>query len=309
MALPASGNSLSLNQLHIEAGGTSGTTCSLNDADIRDIINVSAGGSQNIQQYFGQSAQLLGDTETVSGTNTGGVASQTFSFPGGVSNHDVILLAHFNYGDTTGHMPYLGSVYGAHYQSVLYYATRLIWSAGVGISNSLAPQVIVCGPNTPNSFTWYSNIQNATYDQTGNAAFFAVKYATDGCTSVNHRGSTTVGRASNGNTLGTPAPGTGNFSTTLAPNHAGASTPSVDPSVADGIIGWAIKGGNNPNNWSFDTAGDVNATQAMANSNDLKVYTKSQDAPGSGSYSSIGVQTGYGGTSWMYSHNSIELRR
>ena len=304
MALPASGNSLSLNQLHIEAGGTSGTTCSLNDADIRDIINVSAGGSQNIQQYFGQSAQLLGDTETVSGTNTGGVASQTFSFPGGVSNHDVILLAHFNYGDTTGHFPYLGSVYNAHYQSVLYYAHRLIWSAGVGISNSLAPQVIVCGPNTPNSFTWYSNIQNATYDQTGNAAFFAVKYATDGCTSINHRDSTTVGRASNGNTLGTPAPGTGNYSTSLDP-----STSSINPSVADGIIGWAIKGGTNANNWSFDTAGDVNATQAMHNSNDLKVYTKSQDAPGSGSYSSIGVQTGYGGTSWMYSHNTIELTR
>ena len=37
MSLPASGNSLSLNQLHVEAGGTSGTECSLNDADIRDI--------------------------------------------------------------------------------------------------------------------------------------------------------------------------------------------------------------------------------------------------------------------------------
>jgi len=309
VTLPTSPNSLSLNQLHVEAGGTSGTLCSLNDTDIRDIIGVSSAVSQNIQQYFGQSAQLLGDTETVSATNTGGVASQTFSFPGGVSNHDVILLAHFNYADTTGHFPYLGSVYNAHSQGVLYYATRLIWSAGVGISNSLAPQVIVCGPSTPNSFTWYPNIQNATYDQTGNAAFFAVKYATDGCTSINHRGSTTVGRASNGNTLGTPAPGTGNFSTTLAPNHSGASTPSVNPSVSDGIIGWAIKGGNNANNWSFDTAGEVNATQAMHNSNDLKVYTKSQDAPGSGSYSSIAVQTGYDGTSWMYSHNTIELVR
>lgn len=37
MALPASGNSLSLNQIHVEAGGTSGTQCSLNDSDIRAL--------------------------------------------------------------------------------------------------------------------------------------------------------------------------------------------------------------------------------------------------------------------------------
>jgi len=56
MTLPSSGNSISLNELHVEAGGTSGTLCSLNDNDIRDIISVSSGGSQNIQQYFGKSA-------------------------------------------------------------------------------------------------------------------------------------------------------------------------------------------------------------------------------------------------------------
>ena len=61
MSLPASGNSLSLNQLHVEAGGTSETECSLNDSDIRDIIDVSAGGSQNIQQYFGKSAAAYYD--------------------------------------------------------------------------------------------------------------------------------------------------------------------------------------------------------------------------------------------------------
>ena len=61
MVLPASGNSLSLNQLHIEAGGTSETECSLNDSDIRDIIDVSADASQNIQQYFGQSAAAYYD--------------------------------------------------------------------------------------------------------------------------------------------------------------------------------------------------------------------------------------------------------
>ena len=37
MPLPAFGNSLSLNQIHVEAGGTSGTQCSLNDSDIRAL--------------------------------------------------------------------------------------------------------------------------------------------------------------------------------------------------------------------------------------------------------------------------------
>ena len=41
MPLPTSG-SLSLNQIHVEAGGTSNTTCSLNDADIRQLINKTA---------------------------------------------------------------------------------------------------------------------------------------------------------------------------------------------------------------------------------------------------------------------------
>ena len=39
MPLPASGNSISLNQMHTEMGGTSGTSVSLNDLDIRSLIN------------------------------------------------------------------------------------------------------------------------------------------------------------------------------------------------------------------------------------------------------------------------------
>tara|TARA_R100001510_G_scaffold56552_1_gene62355 strand:- start:2538 stop:3515 length:978 start_codon:yes stop_codon:yes gene_type:complete len=58
MALPSSG-SLSLNQIHIEAGGSSGTLCSLNDADIRGIINKSANTLNAFSEYRGQSAETL----------------------------------------------------------------------------------------------------------------------------------------------------------------------------------------------------------------------------------------------------------
>ena len=35
MTLPSPGNPISLDQMHVEVGGTTGTTCSLNDSDIR----------------------------------------------------------------------------------------------------------------------------------------------------------------------------------------------------------------------------------------------------------------------------------
>ena len=58
MALPSTGP-LSLNQIHIEAGGSSGTLCSLNDADIRGIINKSVNTSNAISEYRGQSSEFV----------------------------------------------------------------------------------------------------------------------------------------------------------------------------------------------------------------------------------------------------------
>ena len=52
MGLQSTG-AISLDDLHVEVGGTSGTTCSLNDADIRALINVGDSAGQSIQQYYG----------------------------------------------------------------------------------------------------------------------------------------------------------------------------------------------------------------------------------------------------------------
>ena len=56
MALQASG-AISLDDMHVEVGGTSGTTCSLNDPDIRALIDVGDSGQQSIQQYYGKSSE------------------------------------------------------------------------------------------------------------------------------------------------------------------------------------------------------------------------------------------------------------
>tara|TARA_B100002019_G_scaffold267492_1_gene258629 strand:- start:1304 stop:1981 length:678 start_codon:yes stop_codon:yes gene_type:complete len=70
MALPASGNSLSLNQMHIEVGGTSGTTCSLNDSDIRGLISKSSGATMAFNEWFGASASVADYSTTLTSGHT-----------------------------------------------------------------------------------------------------------------------------------------------------------------------------------------------------------------------------------------------
>ena len=56
MTLPNFGVLLSLNQIHIEAGGTSGTTVSLNESDIRGLISKTVNTSNSISEYYGASS-------------------------------------------------------------------------------------------------------------------------------------------------------------------------------------------------------------------------------------------------------------
>lgn len=55
MALQTSGP-ISLNDIHVEAGGTSGTQASLNDSDIRGLINKASGAQNSFSEYYGASA-------------------------------------------------------------------------------------------------------------------------------------------------------------------------------------------------------------------------------------------------------------
>ena len=63
MALPTEGT-LTLNQIHIEAGGSSGTACFLNDSDIRGLtpasgktINTTSGTAIEIGDFYGAAAE------------------------------------------------------------------------------------------------------------------------------------------------------------------------------------------------------------------------------------------------------------
>ena len=52
MALQSSGQ-ITLNEIHIEAGGASGTQCSLNDSDIRGLIGKSSGAQSAFSEFYG----------------------------------------------------------------------------------------------------------------------------------------------------------------------------------------------------------------------------------------------------------------
>ena len=307
MTLPASGNSLSLNQLHVEAGGTSGTLCSLNDSDIRAIIDGGDGASQNIQQYFGQSSipPLAGSAVVATGSNTTSSSTYSFSFAGGVSDHDVIIVGNFQHagnGGSTATYPYVQSVSGARWQTVETQG-RFHWSGSPNVFYSeISMQTIVCGANTPNSFTWNAN------DTRGNsyAGFAAIKYSTDGTTYVNGRDYSIFGTSSTQGNIGSVPVNT--------TSHTNTSIDSVqvtpNASTQDGVISVAFKGGNNPNDWSFPSGktGDVMGTQSMFNYNEIKYYAKAEPVPASGNYVSTDpVLTGWGGTSWIYAHMHVEL--
>jgi len=67
MALPTSG-AISLNQIHVEAGGTSGTQASINDSDIRGLIGNSSGVNMSFNEWYGASSG--GTTLSASNGNT-----------------------------------------------------------------------------------------------------------------------------------------------------------------------------------------------------------------------------------------------
>lgn len=57
MALQTSG-AISLNEIHIEAGGSSGSQAALNDADIRALISKSSGAQMSFSEWYGASAAV-----------------------------------------------------------------------------------------------------------------------------------------------------------------------------------------------------------------------------------------------------------
>lgn len=81
MALPPSGP-LSLDDIHVEAGGATGTLCTINDADILALIGKTASTQMGFDEWYGASAEVLlngEDFEDTARNDTTGVFSNDAS--------------------------------------------------------------------------------------------------------------------------------------------------------------------------------------------------------------------------------------
>lgn len=83
MALQSSG-AISLNDIHIEAGGSSGTLCSINDSDIRALIGKTSGATSSFNQFYGASSVSYSAFASWAATNYPSVVSGAYKTSGRV---------------------------------------------------------------------------------------------------------------------------------------------------------------------------------------------------------------------------------
>ena len=69
MALPNSGP-LSLDAIHVEAGGSTGSEASINDSDIRGLIGKSSGAQMSFNEWYGASNVVTISQTITTSTNT-----------------------------------------------------------------------------------------------------------------------------------------------------------------------------------------------------------------------------------------------
>ena len=98
MALQSSG-AISLNDMHVEAGGTSGTQASLNDEDIRGLINKASGTQMSFNEWYGASGVITeygGDAQTAYAYATGSVPFDRTIVSDLYNNYQSVYAVHFD---------------------------------------------------------------------------------------------------------------------------------------------------------------------------------------------------------------------
>lgn len=107
MALQTSGM-ISLNDIHVEAGGSSGTACTINDSDIRGLIGKSSGAAMDFADWYGASNVV--DTQTVTvglySITVYGNTSNTRGFSAGLTGSISDGTCNFKSGATIEYLAY-----------------------------------------------------------------------------------------------------------------------------------------------------------------------------------------------------------
>lgn len=101
MPLQSSGQ-ISLNDLHLEAGGASGTECSMNDSDIRALIGKSSGVQMSFSEWYGASAAVNIALTISSNTNNYNIFSNRGgTYSAGKSNITLTVNSGVTVGSTS----------------------------------------------------------------------------------------------------------------------------------------------------------------------------------------------------------------
>lgn len=119
MALQTSG-AISLNDIHVEAGGTTSTSVTVNDSDVRGLISKASGAQMSFSEWYGASNSIVADIVNFSASSYRGyvgsdavTVSQYFGFyanQGSLSNTSINgtssnIKALVNFSNSTGTQP------------------------------------------------------------------------------------------------------------------------------------------------------------------------------------------------------------
>lgn len=163
MPLQSSGQ-ISLNDIHLELGGTSGTQVSLNDSDVRGLISKASGAQMAINEWYGASAA----TALVSGTGTMGIYPRATYSPGywGYQN-----------ATSTGSISVTSGSFAAAFGSGC--TTASIYneiSGTISNSNTIRLEVNPLGINVPTVSWNYLEVTIGGVTRTWNRTAFSTQY-------------------------------------------------------------------------------------------------------------------------------------
>lgn len=88
MALQTSG-AISLNDIHIEAGGSSGSQASINDSDIRGLISKASGATMSFNEWYGAASEV---TLTSAGTVNGQAQRKEITVSNFISSGGTLII-------------------------------------------------------------------------------------------------------------------------------------------------------------------------------------------------------------------------
>ena len=142
MTLQYSG-AISLNDIHVEAGGSTGTQVSINDADIRALIGKASGATMSFSEWYGATGQQF--FAVTQGSSTSQYYS-IYGFASGVSNASVSPT---NYQNSSGVNRGVTGIYRLTASNGTFFYVLLSSSLANGIpDNDFSSIQMVCNGTT-----------------------------------------------------------------------------------------------------------------------------------------------------------------